>query len=224
MIIMKNNTKLLFEEYRIGKQVCDGYFKNMYSVISFTLLLYGALFVIKSDKISQSIEAVYLYFLPIATDILGLLFVYNIYVITKYNHYFSVLEILIKTNYYKENAEVCEFQGWSIFAKDNRCVNLVVYGTAMAFYIVLPAFDIIYGYILKNIKLSELICEKLINIFITIIPILIYAIYITSVTFIIVKILILYFKKVNIPVNIDGMTINMTSVIKNSQSKSDTKK
>lgn len=115
---MDKNLELILDEYKMGRQVSDGYFRNLYSIISFTLVLYGAMITMVSTKGDMlDSDLIFFFFLPIATYILGLFYTYNSYVITKLSYYFIRLEMLIKLRYYETENEECLYNGWDNFAK-----------------------------------------------------------------------------------------------------------
>lgn len=135
------NYELLLEEYKIGKQVGDCYFRNMYSTVSFTLVMYGVILA-ASYKVEGDLEwFIFTFFLPVATYILGLFYAYNSLVITKHSFYFIYLENLIKLSFYEKEKQECKFQGWDVFAKKYGGGYILTYGTVLSFYVFLPIFD-----------------------------------------------------------------------------------
>lgn len=184
---MDDNLKLLLEEYKIGKDVIDGYFRNMYNTISFTIVTYGAVLALSSIS-SKEKRLMFLYFLPILTYILGLLYIYNLLVIMKHGNYTIRLEMLIKLRYYEKKKENCLFQGWDTFIKMYGRGGIISYGTVLAFYILLPVFDFLYGYGQLKINWVELFKGSLYDIIPNLVPIILYIIYIIFVIILIMNI------------------------------------
>lgn len=186
---MNQNYELLLEEYKIGKQVSDCYFRNLYSTISFTLVMYGAILVVSNKIDEKTIWCIFSLFLPIATYILGIFYTYNSLVITKHSFYFIYLEMLIKLSYYEKNRQNCKFQGWDIFAKKYGGGYILTYGTMLMFYITLPIFDFIYSYSIRNWKISiNIFTISPLNSIFSILPFVIYFIYLIIIIYIIINI------------------------------------
>lgn len=175
-----SNVNILLEEYKNGIEIGEGYANRSYNIIYFSFILYGTVIALSVNVQKEYLlQLIYLYLLPISTYIVGLLYMYNSFVLMRQGYYMIRIEMLIKLNFYKENNTECYFQGWNILSKLFGGGYILAYGTALIFFITLPIFDFICGFCARNWKLIGNISNiKILNVILNILPYIMFLIYV----------------------------------------------
>lgn len=175
-----NRLNRIYDEYKYREDVLKGNFTNLYMSLSLSIAFFGSIMVFLSNSDSD-IDVFVLYsflflLLPVFTYMFGLLFCYNLFAITKGGAVVIKLEkniIKLQMKLYKK----ADYVGWDIAEKRKTIGRVLVYGTILMFYILLPIFSIIWGIIVVIQK--QLNCMAICFIIVSIILYIIYIIFMT---------------------------------------------
>lgn len=166
----------IYDEFKYRENALKLDFANLYTSLSISIAFYGTIiaFISKNMSIDSFILYSFLFFLiPIFTYIFGLLYCYNLFAITKGGCITTTLEKKIReiqVKLYKE----ADFIGWGIAEGRKNTGRILVYGTILMFYILLPLVSIIWGIsiIIKAKLCIASICFVILSIFFYIIYLL----------------------------------------------------
>lgn len=137
----------IYDEFKYRENALKLDFTNLYTSLSISIAFYGTIiaFISKNMDIDIFILYSFLFFLvPVFTYIFGLLYCYNLFAITKGGCITTTLEKHIREIQIKLYKEA-DFIGWGIAEGRKNTGRILVYGTILMFYIVLPIVSIIWG-------------------------------------------------------------------------------
>lgn len=144
----------IYDEYKYRENALKLDFTNLYLSLSISMAFYGTLiaFIFKNMNINAFVLYSFLFLgIPVFTYIFGLLYCYNLFAIAKGGYITTTLEkqiIEIQIKLFKKS----DFVGWGITEKKKNIGRLLVYGTILMFYILLPLVSIIWGILLSKTK------------------------------------------------------------------------
>lgn len=172
---------MVYDEYKYRENALKQDFTNLYTSLSISIAFYGTIIAFISTNIDMDIFILYsfLFFLtPIFTYIFGLLYCYNLFAITKGGCITTTLEKRIREiqiELYKK----ADYVGWGIAETKKNIGRVLVYGTILMFYILLPILSIIFGII--TVISEGLSCISICFIVVSVIFYTIYIIFIITI-------------------------------------------
>ncbi|MEY8521409.1 hypothetical protein AALA90_00075 [Lachnospiraceae bacterium 38-10] len=124
-------------------------FSNLFTSLNISIAFYGAVIVLITKGIDSNgnifiIYSIMFLLISIFTYIFGMLYYYNLFAIIKGGYVTTKLEnklVRLQENVYGE----ADYIGWGIVEKRRNIGRILVYGTIMMFYIILPLISIVWG-------------------------------------------------------------------------------
>ena len=180
----ENQINRLYDQLKYRENNIKTDFSNLYMSLSISIAFYGTImtFISKNMDIDPFILYLFLFLLiPVFTYIFGLLFCYNLFAIVKGGYVTTLLENRIRKIQQKLYKEV-DYIGWGIVETQKNFGRVLVYGTILMLYILMPMVSITWGIIIAvKLKLSILSISFLA------VSILFYIIYIIFILIIIIE-------------------------------------
>ncbi len=169
---------MVYDEYKYRENALKQDFTQLYTSLSISIAFYGTIIAFISKNIDMDIFILYsfLFFLiPVFTYIFGLLYCYNLFAITKGGCITTILEKRIRKIQIKLYKKA-DYVGWGIAETNKNIGRVLVYGTILMFYILLPILIIIFGII--TVLSEGLSCISICFIILSVIFYIIYIIFI----------------------------------------------
>ena len=181
----------IYDQIKHRENALKNDFSCLYTNFSMSIAFYGTIIVFISKNVDIDIFILYCFvflLIPGFTYIFGLLFCYNLYAITKGGYVTTTLENKLEI-LQKKLYDETEYIGWGIVEKKRNIGRLLVYGTILTFYILLPMVSIIWGIIIVRDHQFDVYAICFI-----VISILVYAVYILFLIIIITEMRYFYKK------------------------------